>query len=86
MSEIAPIPEMPGAQEQIPEIENQDQYEACWRQIIELEAKASLPPRDSPEFDEAYVAFSGTPEGRLATALGAAMIEWEQRQGDNSAA
>jgi len=65
--------------EEIPEIKDQQQYEAYKRKHDEL--VATLPDRQSPEFGPAFLQFSRSNDGKLATAYGARMIEWEERDG-----
>jgi hypothetical protein len=64
-------------QEQIPQIESDEQYEEYLKRRNQLEH--SLPPRSDPGWSLAFAKFCRTPNGILAGACGARMIEWEDR-------
>jgi hypothetical protein len=65
--------------DETPEITSAEQYDAYAKVVDGIYRSAGIPPGDSPERARAFVAHSRTREGMLANALGARMIEWEER-------
>ncbi len=66
------------ASEEVPEITTAEQYEAYSK--LEAELRRGLPDSSSPEFDQAFIEWSRSREGILATSYGAKMVEWENQQ------
>ena len=63
---------------EIPPIESQDQHEEYARK--ERELSRGLFDPSSPEHSKTFGEWSRSPEGRLAAAYGAKVIEWKERQ------
>ena len=65
--------------EEVAPITSKSEYEAYKRLAEEL--RKTLPPRSSPEWGQALLAFTRSRDGILAISIGARMIEWEERGG-----
>jgi hypothetical protein len=67
--------------DQIPEIASEAEYKACKQLHDALNAKADehLPPRSDPQWGKAFAAHVRSPEGMYLSAVGARLIEWEEK-------
>ena len=64
---------------EIPSITSAEQHKAYAR--VEQELSRRLFDPSCPEHSQSFSEWSRSPEGKLAAAYGAKVIEWEERQG-----
>ena len=70
--------------DQVPEITDEHQYKLYAERQAEIRKKATLPSRDSPDYNNAFVTFARSPEGMFANVLGARMSVWRTYKPDKA--